>query len=72
MLRPSLLPGLIDAGAHNRRRGRKDVRLFETGSRFSRRDGEGRAAAMIWSGAADEAHWSTALRERGFLRSSKA
>ena len=35
VLRPSLLPGLIDSCAHNRRRGRKDVRLFETGSRFT-------------------------------------
>ena len=35
VLRPSLLPGLVDSCAHNRRRGRKDVRLFETGSRFT-------------------------------------
>ena len=34
VLRPSLLPGLIDSCAHNRRRARKDIRLFETGSRF--------------------------------------
>ena len=27
-LRPSLLPGLIDAVSHNRRHGRRDVRLF--------------------------------------------
>ena len=37
VLRPSLLPGLIDSCAHNRRRGRKDVQLFETGSRFTSR-----------------------------------
>jgi phenylalanyl-tRNA synthetase beta chain len=67
VLRPSLLPGLIDACAHNRRRGRKDVRLFETGSRFSPDTGEGRAAAAIWGGAADEAHWSTALRGVDFF-----
>jgi phenylalanyl-tRNA synthetase beta chain len=67
VLRPSLLPGLIDACAHNRRRGRKDVQLFETGSRFSPGDGEGRAAAVVWSGAADEAHWSTALRAVDFF-----
>jgi phenylalanyl-tRNA synthetase beta chain len=34
VLRPSLLPGLVDSCAHNRRRGRKEVRLFETGNRF--------------------------------------
>jgi len=31
VLRPSLLPGLIDSCAHNRRRGRKDIQLFEAG-----------------------------------------
>src|SRR5204863_901671 len=31
VLRPSLLPGLVDAAAHNRRRQHHDVRLFETG-----------------------------------------
>ena len=35
VLRPSLLSGLTDSCAHNRRRGRKDVQLFETGSRFT-------------------------------------
>jgi phenylalanyl-tRNA synthetase beta chain len=34
-LRPSLLPGLVDAVAHNRRHGRRDVRLFEIGTRFA-------------------------------------
>ena len=48
VLRPSLLPGLIDACAHNRRRERKDVRLFETGSRFTHA-GEGRAVAAVWA-----------------------
>jgi phenylalanyl-tRNA synthetase beta chain len=67
VLRPSLLPGLIDACAHNRRRGRRDVRLFETGSRFSAETGEGRAAAAVWGGAADEAHWLTALRGVDFF-----
>ena len=37
VLRPSLLPGLLDACVHNRRRERRDVRLFETGSRVHRR-----------------------------------
>ena len=34
-LRPSLLPGLVDAVAHNRRHGRRDVALFEIGARFT-------------------------------------
>ena len=48
VLRPSLLPGLIDAAAHNRRRQHADVRLFETGTRFTAR-GETRAVGG-WSG----------------------
>jgi phenylalanyl-tRNA synthetase beta chain len=67
VLRPSLLPGLLDACVHNRRRGRKDIRLFETGSRFTPDAGEGRAAAAVWCGAADETHWSTGLREVDFF-----
>jgi phenylalanyl-tRNA synthetase beta chain len=57
VLRPSLLPGLIDSCSHNRRRGRKDVRLFETGSRFTP-EGERRAVGLAWSGAGNIAHWS--------------
>jgi phenylalanyl-tRNA synthetase beta chain len=66
VLRPSLLPGLVDSCAHNRRRGRKDVRLFETGARFTAR-GEGRAAAAIWHGAADGPHWSAPARGVDFF-----
>ena len=47
MLRPSLLPGLIDACAHNRRRGRKDIRLFETGSRFTPATGKARGGGRL-------------------------
>jgi phenylalanyl-tRNA synthetase beta chain len=66
VLRPSLLPGLVDACAHNRRRERKDIRLFEAGSRFTR-DGEGRAIACAWCGAADGPHWSTPGRAVDFF-----
>jgi len=55
-LRPSLLPGLIDAVGHNRRHGRRDVRLFEIGARFSAGGGETRSAALAWTGAANEEH----------------
>ena len=33
-LRPLVLPGLVDAVAHNRHHGRRDVRVFELGTRF--------------------------------------
>ena len=66
VLRPSLLPGLIDSCAHNRRRGRKDVRLFEIGSRFTSA-GEGRAAAFVWMGSATLPHWSGASRPVDFF-----
>jgi phenylalanyl-tRNA synthetase beta chain len=67
VLRPSLLPGLIDSCAHNRRRARKDIRLFETGSRFVPATGEGRAAALAWCGAADGPHWSAPTRGVDFF-----
>ena len=66
VLRPSLLPGLLDSCAHNRRRARKDVRLFEAGSRFVE-SGEARAAAFAWCGAADGPHWSAPTRPVDFF-----
>jgi phenylalanyl-tRNA synthetase beta chain len=65
-LRPSLLPGLVDAVAHNRRHGRRDVRLFEIGTRFSR-DGETRGAAAAWTGAGNSPHWSQPPRDVDFF-----
>jgi phenylalanyl-tRNA synthetase beta chain len=65
VLRPSLLPGLVDAAAHNRRREHPDVRLFETGTRFSR-SGETRAVAGVWCGAGAPPHWSGASRPADF------
>ncbi len=66
VLRPSLLPGLIDSCAHNRRRGRKDIQLFEIGSRFTS-VGEGRAVAFAWMGAATLPHWSAPSRTADFF-----
>ena len=66
VLRPSLLAGLIDSCAHNRRRGRRDVQLFEIGSRFTV-EGEGRAAAFVWTGSATGAHWSSTSRYVDFF-----
>jgi phenylalanyl-tRNA synthetase beta chain len=61
VMRPSLLPGLVDAVSHNRRHGRPDVRLFEIGTRFSP-DGETRGAGFAWTGLATPDHWSGARR----------
>jgi phenylalanyl-tRNA synthetase beta chain len=66
VLRPSLLPGLVDSCAHNRRRGRKDVRLFEVGSRYTSA-GEGRSVGLAWTGAGSAAHWSGGARTVDFF-----
>jgi phenylalanyl-tRNA synthetase beta chain len=66
VLRPSLIPGLLDACVHNRRRERRDVRLFETGSLFTA-GGEGRAVAFAWCGAASAPHWSAQTRTVDFF-----
>ena len=67
VLRPSALPGLVDAVAHNRRREQRDVRLFEVGARFSRSDGERRSLACAWTGAATAEHWSGGARDVDFF-----
>jgi phenylalanyl-tRNA synthetase beta chain len=64
-LRPLLVPGLVDAVAHNRRHGRRDVRLFEIGTRFAP-SGETRALAIAWTGAVTAEHWSSPPREIDF------
>ena len=65
-LRPSLLPGLVDAVAHNRRHGRRDVQLFEIGTRFAP-SGETRSVAVAWTGAGAAEHWSGGAREGDFF-----
>jgi phenylalanyl-tRNA synthetase beta chain len=67
MLRPSLLLGLLDAVAHNRRHGLRDVALFEIGARFSATEGETRGVAFAWTGAAEADHWSAPTREVDFF-----
>ena len=66
ILRPSLLPGLVDAVAHNRRHGRRDVQLFEIGTRFAA-SGETRGVAVAWTGDGAAAHWSEGAREVDFF-----
>jgi phenylalanyl-tRNA synthetase beta chain len=65
-LRPSLLPGLVDSVAHNRRHGRRDVGLFEIGSRFTTASGESRGLAFAWTGGVTE-HWSGGSRTVDFF-----
>ena len=58
VMRPSLLPGLVDSLIHNRRRERQDIRLFEVGSHFRHGDGETPALALVMTGDAAARHWS--------------
>jgi phenylalanyl-tRNA synthetase beta chain len=67
VLRPSLLPGLVEALAHNRRRASHDVRMFEIGACFSRDRGERRGLALAWTGAASPEHWSGTTRTVDFF-----
>ncbi len=63
VLRPSLIPGLVDSLIHNRRRERQDIRLFELGSRFRQGDGETPSLALALTGAARAQHWTGAERK---------
>ncbi|HYE88816.1 MAG TPA: phenylalanine--tRNA ligase subunit beta [Vicinamibacterales bacterium] len=65
VMRPSLLPGVIDALSHNRRHGRSDVRLFEIGTRFTT-GGETRGIGFGWTGLATVDHWSGGRRPVDF------
>jgi phenylalanyl-tRNA synthetase beta chain len=67
VLRPSLLPGLADAVAHNRRRDMRDVRLFEIGAAFSATLGEQHRIAFAWTGAGTPEHWSGGHRMVDFF-----
>lgn len=58
-LRPSMLPGLLDALIYNRRRDMDDVRLFEAGAVFSTA-GERQRVGWVLCGAR-LAHWSQPL-----------
>ena len=58
VLRPSLLPGLLDSLIRNRRREHRDIRLFEIGKRFRRTTGETDALAIAVTGGGAPEHWS--------------
>ncbi len=61
VLRPSMLPGLLDALSYNRRRDIADVRLFEAGSVFSMQ-GERQRVGWVLSGSR-LVHWSQPAAE---------
>jgi len=67
VLRPSLLPGVVDAVAHNRRRGQDDARLFEVGTTFTTDGGERRSLGLAWVGAGAPGHWSGSGRAVDFF-----
>ena len=65
VLRPSLIPGLVDALIYNRRRAHRDIRLFEIGHRFTAARGETPGFAVALTGASSPEHWSDSARWRG-------
>ena len=66
VLRPTLLPGLVDSLGHNRRHGRRDVGLYEIGARFTATGGEHRGLGLVWTGGVTE-HWSASGRSVDFF-----
>ena len=67
VLRPSLLPGLVESAGRNVRRGQRDVQLFEIGNRFTHPGGEIQSIAFVWTGAGRPLHWSERTREVDFF-----
>lgn len=66
VLRPSLLPGLLDMLRHNFTRGNRDVQLFEIGRVFTQVNGrarEGWRVAIAMTGARSSGFWSGAERD---------
>jgi len=69
VLRPSLLPGLLDALRHNANRKNNDVALFEIGRVFLQSDAqsrEERRVAIALTGQRDPPFWSGAERGAKF------
>jgi phenylalanyl-tRNA synthetase beta chain len=65
VLRPSLLPGLLDALVYNRRREHQNVRLFEVGSVFEA-TGETNRIGWVLTGSRFE-HWSGSAESVDFF-----
>ncbi|HET7332708.1 phenylalanine--tRNA ligase subunit beta [Dyella sp.] len=69
VMRPSLLPGLIEALSYNRARQQDRVRLFEMGRVFAAGDPplETPSLAMVASGSAHAEQWGEAARPLDFF-----
>ena len=69
VMRPSLLPGLIEALSYNRARQQDRVRLFEMGRVFAAGDPplETPSLAMVASGSAHAEQWGKAARPLDFF-----
>lgn len=67
VLRPSMLPGLVESVAHNRRHGAADVRLFEIGACFSPAKGEGHRLAFVLAGSGTPEYWGGGQRAADFF-----
>jgi phenylalanyl-tRNA synthetase beta chain len=69
VMRPSLLPGLVEALRRNRDRQQPRVRLFEIGRVFHRGDGAPRESARVAAAAIGAAHreqWALQVRDLDF------
>ena len=69
VLRPSLLPGLLDALRHNLNRKNNEVALFEIGRVFTPNNGqvrEERRVAIVLTGLRNSSFWSGAERDAKF------
>ncbi|HET7358618.1 MAG TPA: phenylalanine--tRNA ligase subunit beta, partial [Rhodanobacteraceae bacterium] len=66
VMRPSLLPGLVEALKHNRARQQERVRLFELGHVFSATAPETAHVAMVASGNAAAEQWGVPARALDF------
>ncbi len=67
VMRTSLLPGLVDALAANRRRQQPRVRLFEVGNVFREGTGEVARIAGVASGRAVAENWASEARALDFF-----
>ncbi len=65
MMRPSILPNLIEAAGRNAARGFKDVALFEIGGcyRHANYGGQHTVAAGLRAGANHGRHWASDMRD---------
>lgn len=73
-MRPSILPGLIQAGARNRARGAKSIALFEVGAEYhgDQPGDQSSVAAGILMGAKTPRHWKKPSENPGIIDAKAA